>query len=654
MKIVIRKLSLTNFKGIKKIDISFNHITDIFGQNTAGKTTIFDAFTWLFFDKDSTNRTTFSLKPIDKNGNVSQKVDVEVAAVVELDGKEVEIKKIHREKWVKKRGELTAEFGGNENLFFWNDVPLQLKQFADKVKDIVDEGIFKLITNPLHFNNLKWQDRRSVLLQLAGTITNADLAAGNKEFQSLIKLLGDKSLEEYKREIAVKKKKLKDELQLIPSRIDEVNKQMPEEQDFELLRTEIHGKIQELDKIDDALLDASKIVESAFAEKTKHQNELHALSTKAANIKAEVRQEFANAHNDRKANIAELNNSLANLNRSAGSLTENMQVVKSNIDSITAEQNVLRAEWATESAKVLEFGDNQFDCPACKRPLDEETINTSKQTLTENFNTVKANKIAAIEQKGKALKEKLSNAQDQLKNLSDQYTDIQEQILVAQPALVEAQNNHDNITANAEAEFNNKLANNAAYSAVVAEIESLTEVVHIDVIPTDNSALKQQKVVINAEIDALKRILTNEDRITQSKARIEQLEGEETQLAQQLADLEGSEYLAEQFTKAKMDLLVKRINGRFKHVTFKMFNILGNGGEEECCDTLVNGVPFVDANNASKINAGLDIINTLCQHYNVYAPIFIDNRESVTTLIDCESQIVNLIVSSVDKKLRVA
>ena len=120
-----------------------------------------------------------------------------------------------------------------------------------------------------------------------------------------------------------------------------------------------------------------------------------------------------------------------------------------------------------------------------------------------------------------------------------------------------------------------------------------------------------------------------------------------------MADLEGSEFLAEQFTKAKMDTLVKRINGRFKYVSFKMFETQINGGEVETCETLVNGVPFSDANHAGKVNAGIDIINTLCEHYNIYAPIFIDFRESVNNLIDCESQVVNLIVST-DKKLRVA
>jgi DNA repair protein SbcC/Rad50 len=654
MKIVIKKLSLTNFKGIKKMDIPFNHITDIFGQNTAGKTTIFDAFTWLFFDKDSSNRTTFSLKPIDAKGNVSKKVDVEVSAIVELDGKEVEIKKIHREKWVKKKGELTAEFGGNENLFYWNDVPLQLKQFSEKVKDIVDENIFKLITNPLHFNNLKWQDRRTVLLQLAGTITNADLAAGNKDFQKLIALLGDKTLEEYKREIAVKKKKLKDELQLIPTRIDEVNKQMPEAEDYELIRSIIQGKLLEINEIDEALQDAVKISQSAFEEKTKQQNEVYSLNTKAANLKAEVKQEFVNSHNERKANISELEIEVRTISRSADISKINIEETKVTIDSLKAEQNVLVEQWKKANAETLVFGENQFDCPACTRPLDADKINTSKQTLTENFNTDKANRIAAIVQKGNTVKEKIAVQNETLQKLNDQYTDLQNQLLTLHPQLENAKLNHNNITANAEAEFNAKLASNVEYLEILADIETLTDIVDTDVKTTDNSELKDKKASINFVIDSLKKRLTNEDRIKQSKDRIEVLEAEEIQYAQQLADLEGSEYLAELFTKSKMDLLVERINGRFKYVNFKMFNTLGNGGEEECCDTLVNGVPFIDANNAAKINAGLDIINTLCQHYNVYAPIFIDNRESVTTLIDCESQIVNLIVSAVDKKLRIA
>jgi len=99
-------------------------------------------------------------------------------------------------------------------------------------------------------------------------------------------------------------------------------------------------------------------------------------------------------------------------------------------------------------------------------------------------------------------------------------------------------------------------------------------------------------------------------------------------------------------------MLESRINAKFSQVNFKMFNEQINGALVECCDTLIKGVPFQDANNAAKINAGMDIINTLTAHYNITAPIFVDNREAVNNLIDTDSQVINLIVSQ-DKILRV-
>ena len=109
-----------------------------------------------------------------------------------------------------------------------------------------------------------------------------------------------------------------------------------------------------------------------------------------------------------------------------------------------------------------------------------------------------------------------------------------------------------------------------------------------------------------------------------------------------------------EFIKKKIDTLESMINKKFSYVKFKLFETQINGAEIECCKALIDGVPFSDANTASKINAGLDIINTLCEYYKITAPIFIDNRESVVSIIDCKSQIVNLIVSKPDKTLRVA
>ena len=173
-----------------------------------------------------------------------------------------------------------------------------------------------------------------------------------------------------------------------------------------------------------------------------------------------------------------------------------------------------------------------------------------------------------------------------------------------------------------------------------------------------NEELKLRLNAINDQILELQKELNKEELLKQCENRVIELKDQESKLAQELADLEGTEYAIMQFTKSKVDTIERKINGRFKTVRFKMFETQVNGGEVECCETLVNSngsyVPFADANNAAKINAGIDIINTLCEHYNIYAPIFIDNRESVTRLIESNSQIVNLIVSEQDKKLRVA
>jgi DNA repair exonuclease SbcCD ATPase subunit len=653
MKITLDKLSITNFKGIKDLEINFKHITDIFGENAAGKTSVFDAFTWLFFGKDSTDRKDFELKPLDKNGKIIPKVDVEVSATINADGKQIDIRRVQREKWVKKRGELTSEFAGNETLYYWNDVPLQQKQFSDKINDLLNENIFKLITNTLYYNSLKWQERRSILLQIAGEISNADLVSANPDFKSLISMLGDKTLEEFKREVAVKKKKIKDDLATIPTRIAEINHNMPESLDFIQLKKELESKKEELDTIDAALQDSMKQLQVHFDELSKKQTHLHELKSKAANLKNDIRGKFADAHQERKNKIAGIERELSSTNSSIDDIAFRVSGINREIERLDNEKYKLVKEWDTENAKQLVFNENDFVCPTCERPLDEKKIESSKENLKENFNSSKAKNLASIEQKGGELKSRIESFQADVKDKEQQLIDLNKKFVDLGKTLSESKQEHEKITANSETEYNLDLQKNKEYTDCLFEIANLEKELEIPADQRDNTELKVKKAMVNIDLDAIKKQLNHEDTIRQLNTRIEELQTNETILAQQLADLEGKEFLAEQFTRAKMDTLVNRINGRFKYVTFKLFDTQINGAEVECCDTLVNGVPFSDANNAARINAGIDIINTLCEHYGVYAPIFIDNRESVNDLIECNSQIVNLIVSK-DKKLRVA
>lgn len=654
MFITIKTLRLTNFKGVKNLEVNFNYITNIFGENAAGKTTVIDAFLWLFFGKDSSGRAAFGIKPFSMDGRPSEKIDVEVSAIIDVDGKLIEVKKILREKWTKKHGELTPVFVGNENLYYWNDVPVQLKQYQEKVNELINEDIFKLITNPLYFNSLKWQDRRAVLLEIAGEISNEELVSANQDFAPLGKILSEKSLDEYKREIAAKKKKLRDDLKAIPTRIDEINRNMPEPVDFSALRKTMHAKESEIALLDGQLQDSIKAMTAAYEAKRKEQNDLHELKTKAANIKADIRKAFLDLFNERKEQIAKLESEIRLAQTTLGASESNIKSYSKKITESNIELDKLREDWMAENSRQLVFDENEFMCPACKRGFEEDHIHDTKERLTANFNADKAKKLAAIIERSEEVKLKLQEYQTMVKTNEAEVTARKATIESLQTKLESAIAEHKNSTTNSEAQFNAELDSNKEYADVVAAVIKLQSSVEEEVKEDENSELKEKKARLKSEVDTIKRRLNDEEIIAKYAARKSELEKEETTLAQQLADIEGSEYLAEQFTKAQMDILVERINGRFRYVTFKMFDTQINGGTVECCDALINGVPFQDANNAAKINAGLDIINTLCEHYNVYAPIFIDNRESVSELIGCDSQLVNLIVSPADKQLRVA
>ncbi|WGU68212.1 ATP-binding protein [Capnocytophaga canimorsus] len=237
----IKELRIENFKGVQNLTIPFENVTNIFGANATGKTTVFDAFTWLLFGKDSQDRKDFNIKNT-KNTELNRQDHV-VTGVVEIDGTTHEIKRVYREKWVKQRGALEATYNGNETLYYWDDLPLKQSDFNNRINEIISENIFKMITNPLAFNSLKWQDQRNVLIDIAGDVSYQEITAENPAFQEVITNASKYvNLDEYKKAINASIRKAKEDLKAIPTRIDEVLKSKPESIDFEALKNEVLQK----------------------------------------------------------------------------------------------------------------------------------------------------------------------------------------------------------------------------------------------------------------------------------------------------------------------------------------------------------------------------------------------------------------------------
>lgn len=674
MKIVLKKLKLTNFKGIRDLTIDFDsRITNIYGDNGTGKTTIFDAWLWLLFGKDSTDRddTNFQIKTIERD-RVIDKIEHTVEADIVADGKEYNIVRTLREVWRKPRGKENSEFSGNETIYFWNGVPKKASEFKASIATLIDEGVFKLLTNTSYFNGKKWQDRRSILTEMAGAITKESIAGTNPNFLKLLEELKQyKTLEEFRKSINASKNKIKAELDLIPARIDEANLVLRDIPDFANLRIERESIQQELIKIDAIISkdrDAFKDLNNLIVSK---QSEVYALQHEIEKRKNEIKTAMFANRTDRETKIAELKNRKRIIDSALANLSPRILSIESSIKRLTEELQRLRAAWTKINEqqfqpKELVFDEADCACPVCKRRYDEQIIfKTQSQRAQEfeqeeqqrlnQFNQLKAQQIAENTSQGKLTKQSLDEQQAFLIQANKEREEAIQDLAAFNEKIQQLEIEHTSLSNSENQDYLMLVENdseikshNLNISVIESEIEALQ---HSKVSPSkDYSA---DKKIYQSQLEEIDSKLGQEKIIQQSRDRIKELNSKERQLSSDLALLEQQEFHIEQFQKLEMDIVEKNVNQFFSLVKFRMFDTTNDGNEFPACITLVDGVPFPDANNASKINAGLDIINSLSKFYGVVAPVFIDNAESVTELIDSEAQIIRLVVSEPDKKLRI-
>jgi len=668
--IKLQSISLLNFKGIKSITINAksNNI-DIQGANGTGKTTIADAFTWLLFGKDTTDRKDFEVKTLDQLGRVIPMIEHEVSAVLLVDNETLTLKRVLRENWVKKRGNEEREFSGNVTELYWNDVPMSVTEFTKKINDVLNEQVFKMITSPTYFNSIKWQDRRNLLIDIFGEVSNEEVARGNSAFENLLaKLTQGKTLEDYKAQILASIKKAKDDLKDIPARIDEVFRSKPEAQDFRVLEIELEGYQKQLEKVDLEIADANKAFDSKLA--SQRDSKL-----KVNNLKSEIEIIEQNAKNESNNRLKPDTYALDNLVKQKTDKEQELQSYESALKTLETKKEGIasqitstekqmadkRQQWHDENAKALEFKEDDCTCPTCKQALPTGDIEAKKSQAITNFNTIKLANMRRIESEGQNLATQKQNLEHEIQAIDARIETGKTSIETAKTELqsiiekIEIENGKTSTGAETqtfENVYESLLALNDQYQQKLLELPILEA--SIQEIPTaDNSEIIEKRKALVTEIDTLKAKLQSKAQIEVAEKRILELKDEEKKLSQQIANVEKEQFVIENFVKAKVDALENVVNSKFKYVKFKMFEEQINGGLRETCEATVNGVPYSDVNTASKINAGLDIINVLSEHYQITAPIFIDNAESVHTLIEMQTQVLRLIVNENFKSLEV-
>lgn len=633
MEIKINKLALWNFKGIQSLAINAEgENLKIYGDNATGKTTVFDAFTWLLFGKDSLGRSDFGIKTQDENGNVIHNLDHIVECELAIDNSILTLKKVYAEKWTKKRGSAEAEFTGHETKYFINEVPSTKKEYEQKIASFIDENLFKTITNPLYFNeHLKWQDRRAILLSLCdGEMSDTDILARSPEFSPLLEELQGRTVQEYSKIIKSKQTAINDELKAIPQRISEARLAIPESVDVdEKAKDVIEKKIAEL---------ADKIIAIQ-----------HGSANTSAEIELKDLREQRKQIENKKCDVSEMEDELLKRKRELMDINMEISECERNIrnffncyEASAKRASLLRDEWHKVNDQQYTESEN---CPTCGQPLPAEQVEQAKA----KFNTARANKLEEITEAGKRAKAEADGYIAKRDEWAKRYEELQIRKNECEDAIVRAELFITEMNKQFAEELKAELdAIDLRIAKAEKKAQNGTEDIQASIYPIQEQ-INEEK----AKLTEIDKAIAGRDIAERQKARITELEADEKRLAGEYGNLDKIAFLIEKFTKHKVDLLSEEINSHFQYAKFKLFDEQINMGISECCEATVNGVPYSDLNTAARINAGLDIINTLSSVKGKTAPVFLDNRESCTSVLPTQSQVINLFVSASDKKLRI-
>lgn len=641
--LILKSLHLDNFAGSGKEDHTFfERVTTVSASNGVGKTRLERSFKWLLFDKNEEDKKDFAIKNT-KNTELNRQEHI-VSAVINVNGSDISLKKIYKENWVKKQGSKTQEFSGNKTEYFFNEVPVQKAEYNAKVSALIDEEVFKLLTSISAFNKMPWLKQRSTILSLVPEVTDNDVASQSTNFQQLLASLNNgKTLAEYKTQLAAQKKKLNDQLKAIPVRIDEIRKGMPEVYDFDALQIEINEKLAQIKTIEDAITNGQEQFNKLNEGRQAKLKVVNDLKLKKQSLEFELQQANSKKENEIANKKRECRDNISNDEKEIANLTKKSQDLIDKIPAIDVQLDALRDLWVKINAEEITFGedDSNFKCPTCGTANSADDIEAKKEELKSAFNTNKVNRLQTINTDGAKLKKEQEGLRQEL---------------------AEANQDYDNAVTSLEG-FKAEFLRLAKEGYAPGEIKKDASIVEIEnqitaaeanietVEPVDQTELKEQKNTLSKDIDGLKLWLNNKTLISNIETRITELKQQEEKFAQEVCDMEGTEFTIAEFDKAKINAVEAPINAKFEKVKFKLFENQVNGAEVPMCEATYLDVPYSDLSTAQKIIAGLDIIKTLSDHYQIYAPVFLDNAEAITEIPEMKSQVIKLEVMAGQKTL---
>lgn len=637
MKAFLKSITLENFKGVKKQTYNFSDKTKIYGRNASGKTSIYDGFLWSMFGVDSNWNSKFEVRPLDENGNKIHNVEISVTATLDIDGKEKVFRRVSKENWVLKRGSQDRTLQGNVGEYSIDDYPKTETEYKKAVSELVSEDIFKMITSPAYFPNLAWKDQRAIIMRFVEDISDVDLARQNGEFSELIDELEkapstDDIQKKYQKALTEWKKKQTE----IPVRIDELSAQ----------KTDID--VAELELQRNALKEQIAENKAKQENASKQYEEYQKLSDEVSRLKMQLSdmQMAANEENDKKRSdiqgkIKGWSFEISDCTHAIDSRKKHIEKCKSDIENLERELKECRDKWKAANERV--FDENSLVCSYCGQEYPAE----KKDALRAEFESHKEQELETITKRG-------NDTSKNIKELKMDSAESEKEIAFWDKKLKDCEKNKEGyVKLLSELPQSVDISDTAEYKSLSKKISEKESAMKDFKENTARQQLKAELETLNEQLTEVERQIAKAEQNVKIDDRIAELQTEQREVAQKVAEQEKMLYLLEQFIRYKMDRVSDSINEKFDGVSFRLFEVQLNGGIKETCECTVDGVPYQSLNSGHKIVAGLKIIKALQSLHEVYAPIFIDNAESVNecNVPDMDCQMIFLSVDDGDLRI---
>lgn len=643
-------LKLRNFKGIRKFDLKADgNNLDIHGDNATGKSTLFDAYSWLLFGKDSLNQGNFEIKTLDENNEPIHGLEHEVEGVFSANGRTITLKKVYKEVWSTPRKEAKKVLTRHTTDHFWDGTPVSQTEYNKRIAGIVDENIFRLLSDPAFFNDkdaFPWPKRRALLLEVCGDITDDGVIDSSDKLSGLRKILGDRSLDDLRAMLKARRKAIDKRKEEIPVRISENQMGLPDISgineealpgDIEKARAARRAKADEIARAEQG---------GGVADRVKRLSEIESAMLDLEN---DLRRKNDLLLGGKMTELRKAEDEMDTLERSLRKIEQELAVNRVDCEQHETAIEQYRQEWFKIDAR--EFVLNQDSvCPTCGQDLPEHQLEEARQKALEQFNLQKSEDLEKVNESGKQAGARLGQLQVKEEALEKELKDLVKKRLLQKKSAEKLRAEIDKLESQKP-----DVSKNPEHQKLAEEREKV--LYEIGSLKTGNehalSNLRKELAELDGVVDALEEADKRLNDYKKTLQRIEELMAEERKLSAELEEVDRQLYLTDQFIRTKVSLLEGNINSKFCIARFKMFEIQLNDNVKETCETLVDGVPYSNLNRGAKLNVGLDIIRTLQEHYNFSCPVWVDNAEAVTRLTPMDCQMIRLVVDASAKELDV-